>query len=421
MHQIISHVRSSSSARPLAWVLGFALLTALLVRGGRAVIPAGKVCHDYICYWAAGMNLASGQSPYSVEAQTRIQRAYGWEKARDGLGIYDFLPFYYPPWFAMLCAAFSPLGYEGAKIAWLVINIELVLLTGFLLRKVSPGVPRSVPLAVVPIFAFTVAAVIVGQTSPLVFFLIVLAWNLVERRRDRSAGAVLAWVTIKPQLTAVLLLGLLLWAARRGRWGVVQGFTAMLVLLCLVSFAILPTWLDEMLKAPRLTPPPTAYFPWIGVTWFLLLKESGLRSWGFQAAYAAVALPFLVAVLRAAHDRSRPLRDVFSLGLLAAYFVAPYGRHYDFPVLLIPLLTLLGTRLRERSGAAMLFALLVVPYPHYLLLGQLKVWLGFTGRLNPEFTFFWIPLLLTAAWFASPPKATANTVERTQPSPGPSP
>lgn len=148
------------------------------------------------------------------------------------------------------------------------------------------------------------------------------------------------------------------------------------------------------------------------MTWYLLLKATGLRSWGFEAAYAAVALPFLGVVLRTAYDRSRPLRDVLSLGLLAAYFVAPYGRHYDFPVLLIPLLTLIGTRLKERSGAAMLFALLFLPYLHYLVLDRLKVLLGFTGRLNPEFTFFWIPLLLTAAWFASPPKTAPDTVAK---------
>src|SRR5439155_21109105 len=194
----------------------------------------------------------------------------------------------------------------GARIAWLVVNAELVLLTGYLLRNAVPGVPRSIQLAVVPLFAFSLAAVIVGQTSPLVFFLIVVAWRLLEGGLDRSAGAVLAWVTIKPQLTGVLLLGLLLWAARRGRWGVIQGFAAVLALLCLASFAVLPAWLPEMLSATRRTPPPTDYFPWIGTTWYLLLKGAGLRSWGLQAAYAAVALPFLGAVARAALDRSRP-------------------------------------------------------------------------------------------------------------------
>jgi hypothetical protein len=140
------------------------------------------------------------------------------------------------------------------------------------------------------------------------------------------------------------------------------------------------------------------------------LKGAGLRSWGLQAAYAAVALPFLGTVLRAALDRSRPLPDVLSLGLLAAYFVAPYGRHYDFPVLLIPFLTLLGTRLPERWGALLLVALLLLPYLHYMVLGRLKIWLGFTGRLNPEFTFFWVPLLLAVAWFASRPKSVPHAL-----------
>src|SRR4051794_11867254 len=41
---------SLSTARPMAWPVGFVILTALLVWVGRAVIPAGKVCPDYICY-----------------------------------------------------------------------------------------------------------------------------------------------------------------------------------------------------------------------------------------------------------------------------------------------------------------------------------------------------------------------------------
>ena len=305
----------------------------------------------------------------------------------------------------MLSAAFVPLGYETARIACLVVNVELVLLTAYLLREIVPGVPRSVPLAVVPLFIFTIAAVIVGQTSPLIFFLVVLAWRLLERGLDRSAGMVLAWVTIKPQLTVVLLLAVLVWAIRRGRGGVVQGFAAMLALLCLVSFAVLPEWLGEMLAATRRTPPPTVYFPWIGTTWYLILTGVGLRSWWLQAAYLAVALPFLGAVFRAALDLLCPLRDVLSLALLAADFVAPYGRHYDFPVLLIPFLVLLGTRLSERTGTALLVALLLLPYLHYMVLDRLKVWLGFTGRLNPEFTFVWIPLVLTVAWFVSRSKA----------------
>src|SRR5258708_35649817 len=114
-----------------------------------------------------------------------------------------------------------------------------------------------------------------------------------------------------------------------------------------------------MLSATRRTPPPTDYFPWIGPTWLLVLRSFGLGSWGVGVLYLAVALPVLGVVLRAALDPDRPLRDVASLGLLAAFFVAPYGRHYDFPILLIPLFVLLGGRLSEKAGNAVLMHLLV--------------------------------------------------------------
>ncbi len=176
--------RFSLPFRVLVWVAGFAVTTGLLVWAGRRVIPPGKACPDYICYWAAGKNLAAGQSPYDIDGQTRIQHAMGWDRKTDGLGIFEFLPFYYPPWFAMICAAFVPLGYETARIAWPIVNAELVFLTAYLLRDLVPGVPRAVALAVVPFFIFTITAVIVGQTSSLIFFLIVVAWRLLEGSHD---------------------------------------------------------------------------------------------------------------------------------------------------------------------------------------------------------------------------------------------
>ena len=56
-----------------------------------------------------------------------------------------FLPYYYPPWFAMLTVALVPLGYYGGKVTWFVLIADLVLLTGYLLRKTIPGVPAGGP------------------------------------------------------------------------------------------------------------------------------------------------------------------------------------------------------------------------------------------------------------------------------------
>jgi hypothetical protein len=389
------------------------LATVFLIWFARDVAPSDKLCPDYICYWATGKIMLAGQSPYDVELQTRIQHEYGWDKQKNGLGAFDFLPYYYTPWFAWLTVPFVPLGYHGAQVAWFVFNADLILLTGYLLRRAVPGLPPTIPLGSVPIFAFTIASLLLGQTTPVNVFLIAVALRLLDAHRDWSGGSALALLVIKPQQTVLLVLGTLLWMARRRRWSVFHGFAGTSVALSLISWLLIPGWLGQMLNAPFKTPPPTAYFPWIGTTWFLLLKSLGVRSWAFWGLYALIAGPLLVAVCGTALDRTRPLHDVFALSLIVACVVAPYGRHYDFPFLLIPLFVIMGTRVSEIAGTLLLVAVLLLPYLQYWILGKLEL-VGKTDRPGTEVLFAWLPLLLAAVWFASGhPRARRLAGERT--------
>src|SRR5262249_18278834 len=149
---------------------------------------------------------------------------------------------------------------------WLALNLALLLLTGYLLRDAVPGLPQSVPLVMVPLFGLSVIALFVGQTSILILFLVALTWKLLAQGKDGLAGAALAGMTTKPQLAAVLVLMLLIFTVRQRRWRVVTGFVVAMVALALIGAAIVPTWPLEMLRAAERTPPPTAYFPWIGTT-----------------------------------------------------------------------------------------------------------------------------------------------------------
>lgn len=90
-----------------------------------------------------------------------------------------------------------------------------------------------------------------------------------------------------------------------------------------------------------------------------------------------------------------------ALPLLAPFFIAPYGRHYDFPVLLIPLFVLMGRRVSEVAGAFLLIALIVLPYIHFGILMKCKNNYPNNVRLFPEFTFFWVPVLLMLVWLAT--------------------
>jgi Glycosyltransferase family 87 len=391
----------NANLRPWLWLAGITLLTTACVLVGRAIMPWEKMFPDFITYWTAAKIIASGQNPYDVELQIRIQRDYGWDKATNGRGVLDFLPYYYPPWFGMACTLFLPLGYAAGKAAWFFVNLELLFLTGFLLRDVVDGLPRSIPLVAVPLFFLSGLALIVGQTSILIVFLIAVSWRLLERRWDWAAGVVLALLTTKPQLTVILVLALLIWSARRRRFRVVQGFAIALAALALAGALIVPSWPIQMLEATRRTPPPTEYYSWLGATWFLVLKTFGLRSWGLWVLYLAVALPFLREVVKSAIAPDGPLCDVMALGLLAAFFVAPYGRHYDFPALLIPAFILIGGRLPEKAGSALLIALLLIPYLQFMLLVRYSRSIIPNVNFFIECTYFWIPVLLAAAWFGT--------------------
>jgi hypothetical protein len=380
---------------------GLTLLAALTVWAGQRVLPWDKMFPDFVCFWASGKLLAAGESPYDVKAQVRVQQEYGWDKERDGARILAFLPYYYPPWVGLLCVLLVPVGFAGAKLAWFFLNVELIFLGGYLLRNAVPGVPRWIPLFVASVLLFTLASVLLAQTVSLIFFLMALAWKLLDRKQDWLAGGVLVWLTHKPQLSIILILALLLWSVRQHRWGVVWGFVITLSVMSAASALVVPTWPVQMLNATRETPPPTDYFPWIGNSWFLVLRTMGLHGWGLWLLYAAAAVPFLILVVRAALDRSCPLLHLFSLSILAAFFVAPYARHYDFPILLIPLVVVLGRRLPPLVGSGHILLLVIAPYAQLVWLEHLKTQGVPPGKFLLEATYFWVPLLVATAWFVT--------------------
>ncbi len=396
------------------WITGITVLSAACVAVSLRVIPGDKLTPDFIHHWTAGKIVASGGNPYDAARQARIHQELGWDRARDGLGIYDFLPYYYPPWFAVAYALLVPLGYEGARVASYFLNVELLFLSGYFLSGTVTRVPRTIPLVVVPVFVFCPATLLIGQTTILMLFLIVLEWKFLEQGNDLAAGVALAFLTTKPQLGAVLVLALLLWAARQRRWRVVRGFSLTLIALALGSAVIVPLWPLEMVRAIAATPPPTTYLPWIGTTLLLALRTVGLQSWSLWAFYLALAIPFLALVIRAALDRSRPVSDVIALGILAAFIVAPYARHYDFPVLLVPLFVLMGGRLPELAGTALMIVLLVLPYLHLGAMMEFRRKHP-TSQQFPECTFLWVPALLTGVWLIYELRARTITGERRVP------
>ncbi len=386
-------------ARGACWVLGFILVTSLLVLLARCYLPSKAPGLEYTQFWAAGQLLAHGESPYDLALLAKTEKEYGWNKATDGFGYYDFMPHHYPPSLLSVVLAFLvPLGYPTFRMTWLVINTELLFLTGYMLRNALIGVRPLVPLLLIPLFGLSVVSVLVGQATALVLFLMAAAWRLLQRSWDRSAGAVLACVSIKPQVSLLLLMATLIWLTRQQRWQAIKVFVGVSLLFLATSLWWVPLWPLQI--AQNLAEMPLAMgtdaFPWWGTTWLLLLRSLGLERWSLWTSYALLAVPFCWAALRCALRESSSIDEVFALSILATFFVTPTARIYDLPILLIPLLVLLGTRLPDLVGALLVVGLVVLPYLHLLR------WIGSVQNIPVHVWFFWIPALLASLWVGSP-------------------
>ncbi len=376
-----------------AWLLLSCLAVGIL----RYSVPPENVGPDFIQFWTAATLLVHREDPYDPGRQAAVQRSLGWKKAEEGLGLYDFMPYYYPPWLGLAFIALLPLGYPLAKMTWIVLAEGALIAGALLLKDTIRGLTAAVALAVVVLFGFSIKSVAMGQIAPLVVFLAALAWWLLERRRDAAAGAVLALLTIKPQLTLLALAALLVWSMRQRRWLVVAMFAATLGALGAVSAVAFPGWLPSMLSATSATPMPTKYFPGIGTTWYSVLDAVGVHGMTLVIVSAVTGAVLIVALMEAALRRDTALEHVFGLGLIAPFFVVPYARAYDFPVLLIPALALIGSKMTAMSRGLMIASLTVLTGLH--IAAVTTNWEpAIVGVRRPEFTYFWISLLIALTW-----------------------
>ena len=398
---------ATPSARPrrlplrmIAWIVGFLAVTAMLVPLAQRVVTWPQPAPGFVCYWSAATLLARGESPYDLERLRKVQLEHGWDKRADGFGFFEFLPNYYPPsLLGALTLLLVPLGFATARITWLVVNAELLVLSAYLVRSLLPRVSGRVVMVLIPAFCLSVMSVLVGQVTALILFSIVAVWKLLDKRWDAAAGCLLAWAMIKPPLTVMLAAAILLWSVTNRRWRVVGGFAAGAAALLVISSVLVPGWPSQLAHAAATTPFVTASFPWLGTTWLLALRALGISGPALWLAYSVVALPFAVTVLRYATTFHRPLVDVIAISLLAVFFVSPTARPYDEPLLLVPLLILIDKRGSDAVAGVLLFLFLLVPYVEFV-----------TTSVPDHVWFFWMPAVATVAWFGSEGPLTRRTL-----------
>lgn len=236
----------------------------------RVLVP----CNDYIGAHDGGLKaqmwdlyprwvgarelLLHGRNPYGTEVTQEIQMAYyghtiTQDYRNDGHKIIDEQRFAYPVYVVFLMAPFIDVDFAEVQ-HWAPAGLALlaVLCVPLCLDILRWKLPRT---AVAAIALFTVSSpqIVQGMRHQQLAILVGLAlfagaWCAC-RNHLASAGALLAWSTIKPQMALFPLCFFLIWVIGDWckRWRLLAGFMAMLLALIGAGELVLPGWISYFL------------------------------------------------------------------------------------------------------------------------------------------------------------------------------
>jgi hypothetical protein len=335
------------------------LVTGLLLNGFMAWKDWGLVRKgypDFTIFYSAGKMVRTGMagSLYDERVEFQIQRGFAPEVSiRHGA-----LPYNHPPFEALLFVPFTYPPYLPAYLAWNAVNLGLLGLALFLLRRHLPAL-QSKPLsfwflaavAFLPIFI----CLLQGQDMLLFFFVLAVSYVSLKQGSQLLAGFWLGLGIFRPHLVLPLVIVLLFSRSRKAVLGVACSALAMTA----VSIAVIG-W-RGMLDYPK--------YVWqleqiMGRGSIVPDNMPNLR--GFLAIFlrdghpVALALGFvgsmflliLVVRLFRSAERTGNLELGFSAAVLVAVLVSYHAFIYDLGLLFLPVLLLAGDGMRRLRWAS---------------------------------------------------------------------
>lgn len=312
---------------------------------GVALVHFGQQTRfDFRLFYAAGYLVRTQPAHlYDLISQWRVEMLQSTNT--------NLLPFCHPPYEAVLYAPFSFLSYKTAYLAYIAINMLLLMAVFFASRRAfSSFIPiwQPQPGSMFFIFIPLLTAVMQGQDSILLLLICCLTWTQIESGKDVTAGCCLALALFKFQIAVPLAI---LLAATRGR-RFVFGFlatSAAVVLLCVgiagrSGIAALSKILVHSTSTSIITQKELAVAPLSMPTLEGLLSALGTRLLPSTPALLIVGACSLGLIAACAFViRHKEPQVAFAIAMLCAMLVSYHLYAYDLTLLLLPI-ALLGRR-----------------------------------------------------------------------------
>jgi hypothetical protein len=357
-------------------VLAAALGTCVLLL---AVSPVSLPHGDFDEYWAAGRLNAAGSNPYDPDAMLREQRQAGWQQSRPVM-------MYNPPWTLALA---MPLGWLDIQLAhglWLIAQVLICLWCASRLWALYAGAPRHevriwcLALLWMP----TVAAVRMGQISPLVLLGLVGFVCSLEKGRDTIAGLFFALSAVKPQLVAVIWVAWILWVVHQRRWKVVLGTATALAAAALIPILTNPAVFGQY-RHLMASAPPTLEFesPNIATLMRVVMTAAlGTGTWP-QFVPTAIGIAIVAWLWRRRYQMWSWTEQLPWLVTLSCLTTSYGGWTFDLLILLVPVIATAAAVARTRNGT-----LLAVAAGVFVAVSLGAVAMLVVGA--PEATYLWV-------------------------------
>lgn len=363
--------RLSGHATPLVERVGQTLMVLLIgalaaYLGGIAwvlnsSVADGAAFHiDFVAFWAAAKLAVAGEAVVAFDPQALVAAQSLTPDATRS--VYMWL---YPPSFHLLITPLGLIGFSAAFAIFSAVTIGLYILA---LGSWARPVPGGLALAVAaPPVGFVL---LVGNASLLWMAALLCALSLLARERPRSAGAMIALLTLKPQLG--LLIPVALIAGRHWRatlWAAIA--TAAIVALTIAVFGI-GYWFEFFRTMAR----TTVDFAADGantetmITWYAFARQFGA---GNETALAVQMLSLAAAAgaVGLLWSRRSVAPDMkLAVLLLATLISTPYAFQYELVLAVAGVLFLARAGIgRSPAGRAWLAAIWLLPVPGWLIGG----------------------------------------------------
>lgn len=326
--QKITTRRFRSAGLIVTLIAMLALIYALVLSMPTRVYEAS----DFLGYWASASLLAHRQNPYDQIAVQSLEQEQGW--AGDS-PVYSWNP----PWLHVLLLPLGLLPFRPAAALWFVAGPLLIGASAILIWDTfAPrGRPVQVALALSATFLFSrsLHAILEGQVNTLILLGCAAFIALSFRNRDALAGAALVLATVKPHVSYLLVPGALLVSALRGRWRIISGFLASLILLVVVATCLFPQWVEAYLHLFDVAASPLGTTGYMTPTVRGLLRAGAGLDIGIWPSVVCLAVFLVLLWLR---GREFSLSAIVGVSLIIGLPTAPFGWSTDQVVLIIPIL-----------------------------------------------------------------------------------